>query len=76
MTYLQESMLYRVWMHVCGVYEESGVHRCLAWLGSWCSCQIDESTLLTVLCREGIVAKAWPESWFCRLLCFLINLPS
>ena len=75
MTLLRESYLYHIWMTLLSIYDDSMVHRGLAVVGSWCSRQIDESRVLRVLCREGMVARAWPESCLCRLLTWLVNLP-
>ena len=76
MTTLRESYLYHLWAALCTVYYDSGVHRCLVRMGAWCNCQIDESRLLHVLCREGVVARAWEGSILCRLLTALVNLPA
>ncbi len=73
---LRESYLYRLWLTLCGIYGSSGVHRILVRLGAWCNRQIDESAVLAVLCREGAVARAWPESRLCALLTQLLNLPA
>ena len=75
MTLLRESYLYHIWMTLLSIYDDSMVHRVLAVVGSWCSRQIDESRVLRVLRREGMVARAWPESCLCRLLTWLVNLP-
>ena len=75
MTLLRESYLYHIWMTLLSIYDDSMVHRVLAVVGSWCSRQIDESRVLRVLCREGMVARAWLESCLCRLLTWLVNLP-
>lgn len=75
MTLLRESYLYHIWMTLLSIYDDSMVHRVLAVVGSWCSRQIDESRVLRVLCREGVVARAWPGSRLCRLLTWLVNLP-
>lgn len=75
MTLLRESYLYHIWMTLLSIYDDSMVHRALAVVGSWCSRQIDESRVLRVLCREGVVARAWPGSRLCRLLTWLVNLP-
>ena len=75
MTLLRESYLYHIWMTLLSIYDDSMVHRVLAVVGRWCSRQIDESRVLRVLCREGMVARAWPESCLCRLLTWLVNLP-
>ena len=76
MTTLRESYLYHLWAALCTVYYDSGVHRCLVRMGAWCNRQIDESRLLHVLCREGVVARAWEGSFLCRLLTALVNLPA
>lgn len=75
MTILRESMIYQLWLAWLAVYDESRLHALLVRLGAWCNRQIDESWILQPLCREGIVARAWPESGLCRLLTGLVNLP-
>ena len=75
MTLLRESYLYQLWTALLSVYDGSAVHRILAAAGGWCNRQIDESRVLRVLCREGAVARAWPDSCLCRLLTWIINLP-
>ena len=75
MTLLRESYLYHLWTLLLAVYNDSLLHRVLAGIGSWCNRQIDGSRLLGVLCREGIVARAWPDSALCRLLTWIVNLP-
>ena len=75
MTLLRESYLYHLWLALCAIYEDSTVHRILARLGGWCGRQIGESRILNLLCREGAVARSWPESGLCRVLTFLVNLP-
>ena len=76
MTLLRESYLYDLWTVLCALYDASALHRLLAKLGAWCTAQIEGSAVLRPLCREGAVARAWPESLLCRLLTFLINLPA
>ena len=75
MTLLRESYCYHLWTVLLSVYDKSAVHRFLAAAGRWCNRQIDTSRVLRVLCREGAVARAWPESALCRSLSWLINLP-
>ena len=75
MTILRESMIYQLWLALLAVYDESRLHALLVRLGAWCNRQIDESRILQPLCREGVVARAWPESGLCRLLTGLVNLP-
>lgn len=72
---VRESNLYRFCLTLCAIYDASVLHRCLAAAGIWCSRQIDESRILRVLCREGVVARSWSGSVLCRFLTFLINLP-
>ena len=76
MTLFQESFIYHLWLILAATYEDSGVHHCLSRLVTWCSCQIDSSAVMRVLCREGVVARAWPDSCLCRLLTCLVNLPA
>ena len=75
MTLLRESFLYHIWMTLLSVYDDSMLRRVLAAVGGWCNRQIDESRVLRVLCREGIVARSWPESLVCRSLTWVVNLP-
>lgn len=43
--------------------------------GRWCSGQVEESRILRPLCREGIAARSWKDSFLCRVLSALVNLP-
>jgi putative inorganic carbon (HCO3(-)) transporter len=76
MNSVQESNLYRIWMAICLLYDESLLCRVLKVMGRWCNRQIDESGILRVLCREGVVARSWENSLVCRVLTFLVNLPA
>ena len=76
MTLLRESYCYHLWTVLLSVYDKSAVHRFLAAAGRWCNRQIDTSRVLAVLCREGAMARAWPESLLCRLLTALVNFPA
>jgi len=75
MTLLRESYLYHLWMTLISIYQDSAVCRILTRIGAWCNRQIDESRVLNVLCREGIVARSWPNSVLCRILNWVVNLP-
>ena len=75
MTLLRESYLAHLWAVLVSLYENSACHRLLVRLGRWCNQQIDGSRILRPLCREGVVAKAWSDSLFCRVLTALLNLP-
>lgn len=75
MTLLRESYLYHLWMTLVSLYRDSSVCRLLTGIGAWCNRQIDESRVLRVLCREGVVARSWPESFVCRALNWVVNLP-
>lgn len=75
MMFLRESNLYRLCLLLADIYRESALCRLLDRLGAWCGRQIEGSVLLRPLCREGAVARAWPESLLCRLLSLLVNLP-
>ncbi len=75
MTLLRESYLCHLWLVLVSLYEGSACHRILQRLGVWCNRQIDQSRLLRPLCREGVVAKAWPDSLLCHLITFVVNLP-
>lgn len=75
MTLWQTSLTYQIWVWLCDVYEDSTLHRFLAAAGRWCSGQIEESRILRPLCREGIAARSWKDSFLCRVLSALVNLP-
>ena len=75
MTLLRESYCYHLWTVLLSVYGGSAVHRFLAAAGRWCNRQVDTSRVLAVLCREGVVARSWPDSALCRGLAWLVNLP-
>ena len=75
MTLWQTSLTYQIWVWLCDVYEDSTLHRFLAAAGRWCSGQIEESRILRPLCREGIVARSWRDSFLCRVLSALVDLP-
>ena len=75
MTLLKESYLFHLLLLVQAAYQDSGLHRLAVWLGAWCNAQIEESAILRPLCREGAVARAWPDSCVCHLLSWLVNLP-
>ena len=68
MTLWQTSLTYQIWVWLCDVYEDSTLHRFLAAAGRWCSGQVEESRILRPLCREGIVARSWKDSFLCRVL--------
>ena len=76
MTLFHESAIYRLWALLLASYEDSALRRLLDRAGDWCGRQIERSRVLRPLCREGAVAKAWPESLLCRLLSFLVDLPA
>ena len=75
MTLLRESYLYHLWMTLVSIYRDSAVCRILTGIGAWCNRQIDESRILNVLCREGVVARSWQGSFVCRTLNRVVNLP-
>ncbi len=76
MTLLRQSNLYRLWMALVAAYDASILHGVLSRAAAWCSRQVDGSRILRPLCREGAVARAWPDSLLCRLLTWLVNLPA
>ena len=76
MTLLRESYLYHLWAALCSLYDASALHRLLVRLGGWCNRQIEGSAVLKPLCREGTVARGWPDRFLCRLLSFLVDLPA
>ena len=75
MTLWQTSLTYQIWVWLCDVYEDSTLHHFLAAAGRWCNGQIEESRILRPLCREGIAARSWRDSFLCRVLSALVNLP-
>ena len=76
MTLFRESFLYQLWLMLSATYLDSRLCHAINAIGAWCNRQIDGSRLLGVVCREGAVAKAWPDSLLCRLLTWLVNLPA
>jgi O-antigen ligase len=75
MSSLQESNLYRVWLVIGAVYDESLLHRIAAAIGRWFGRQFRGSVILGAICREGVVARSWDSSFLFRILTFLVNLP-
>lgn len=75
MLVIQESLLWRLCLALAASYKESRLCRILDDIGDWCNRQIDTSAVLRVLCREGVVARAWPESLLCRVLMAVVNFP-
>lgn len=76
MTLLRESLLCRLCLLLWGAWKDSGLSRLLRRAEDWCGRQIAESRVLRPLCREGALARAWPESLLCGLLSFLADLPA
>lgn len=76
MTLIKESFIYRLWLYLLGAYEDSCLRRCLERVEAWCGRQVEGSAVLGFLCREGAVARAWPDSLLCRFLTALVNLPA
>lgn len=76
MNSVQQSNLYRIWLAICTLYDESTLSKVLRAMGRWCNRQIDESGILRILCREGVVARSWGTSLLCKILTFLVNLPA
>lgn len=75
MNYVRESYVYHLWVTLLSVYDNSVLHRVLAAAGRWCNRQIDESRVLAVLCREGVVSRCWESSQLCKWLTIVVNLP-
>ena len=75
MTLWQTSLTYQIWVWLCDVYSTSTLRRFLAAAGRWCNGQIETSRILRPLCREGAAARAWKDSFLCRIISFLANLP-
>lgn len=75
MTLLRESYLWHLWTVLLSTVYDSAVYRVLSRMAGWCIRQAEESRVMSFLCREGAVARSWPDSWLCRLLTWLINLP-
>lgn len=81
MNYLRESFLYRIYLTLAVVLQNSVLlFHGPAWLcrqadGSFLARQCRESAVLRLLLREGALARAWPESRVYRAADFLVNLP-
>lgn len=80
MEVVQSSVLGRlllpVWYWLCQRYEHSLLAKILrgiarAWSGAYSG-----SALLRVACREGCLSKAWSDSVLCRVLTFLLSIPT
>lgn len=76
MTVFQESLLYRLWMSLLGLYAHSGLRRVLQNAGGWCRTCLAGSALLAPVRREGRLPRLWRESRTCRALTVLVNLPA
>ena len=76
MELIRQSNLYRLWLLLCAVYQESVLSRCIGALSRWCVRQTEESAVLRVLCREGVVARSWGSSRLCRLISVVVNFPA
>lgn len=76
MELIRQSNLYRLWLLLWGVYQESVLGRCIGAISRWCVRQTEESAVLGVLCREGVVAKSWGSSLLCRAIGGVVNFPA
>lgn len=76
MSLLRESCLYRLWLAFWASYLDSSLSRLIRRVENWCDRQVETSFLLQPLCREGVVARGWPDSLLCRLLNVIIDLPA
>ncbi|WP_409968329.1 O-antigen ligase family protein [Bengtsoniella intestinalis] len=72
---LKDSLLYRLMMVVLGEYRASRVCATIEGVIEWGLTQVKTSKWMDVTCREGIMAKAFTDSWLCWLLTCLVNLP-
>lgn len=75
MELVRQSYLYHLWSLLCALYQDSALCRALNAAERWCGREIDTSVLLRVTCREGAVARAWQDSFLCRLVSAAVNLP-
>lgn len=75
MTLWRESFLYHLWFMLLVSWKESRTCRLCRAVGDWFERQIGESAILSWLCREGCVGRAWPESVLCRVLTAVVNFP-
>ena len=76
MELIRQSLLFRLALLLGTLWNESLLGRSIARAWSWCLARWEESLLVTVACREGLVARSWKESLLCRLLTGLVNLPA
>lgn len=76
MSLFRESFLCRLLLAFWTLYLNSGLCRLIRRLENWCGRQVETSCLLRPLCREGVVARGWPDSCLCRLLNFIADLPA
>lgn len=73
---IRESFLYQLLQGFFMLYRKSGVCACVDGAADWFEARLGESAIMGVLCREGKLAKAWGESFSCRLLKWMVNLPA
>ena len=73
---IRESFLYRLLQGMFVLYQKSAVCACVDGTADWFEKRLKESVIMGVLCREGGLAKAWEDSFACRLLKLLVNLPA
>lgn len=64
-----------LWYGLVRWYEASGIHRFLRWVTAWWTRWFHGSALMRVSTREGVLPRAWRDSFICRLMDTLINLP-
>lgn len=80
MEVVQSSVLCRLlaplWLWLRARYEYSLLARVLRGIAAGWSRACSGSGLIRFLTREGVLSRAWKDSGLCRLLMFLINLPT
>lgn len=58
-----------------GVWQESGLCRMMRKMGKGISTAVSGSALCQFLWRDGTLPTVWPESFTCRLLTAILNIP-
>lgn len=80
MEWMEESLigglLLRIWFLCCGWYEGSGLCRLLRSISRGWTRWFHGSLSMRLLTREGVLPRAWRDSFFCQLAEVAFNLPA
>lgn len=65
-----------LWNALCRWYDASVLARLIRGIGAGIRAWCDGSALFHFAAREGTLTRAWPDSLLCRVLTFLLNIPT